>query len=302
MKILVTGGLGVISTALVPELKRLGHEVWICDLPHHHHQRYRRCDVRAYRQLRSLLDAEDFECVYHLAAEFGRHNGEDHYENLWSTNVIGTKNLIRLQEERQFRMVFFSSSEVYGDYTGVMGEDVMDTTAIRQLNDYAMSKWVGEMQVMNSEATHKTQTVRVRLFNIYGPGEPYSPYRSAICVFTYRALMGLPYTVYLGHYRTSLYISDAVKTLARISTDFVPGQVYNIAGHERHDMKEISDRILALAGRNDALVEYVDGEPMTTRNKNVDATRAVRELQHHPQVQLGEGLEKTVAWVRSTYC
>jgi dTDP-glucose 4,6-dehydratase len=302
MKILVTGGLGIIGTALVPELERLGHEVWICDMPHHHHQRYRRCDVREYRQLRALFDAEDFECVYHLAAEFGRHNGEDHYENLWSTNVIGTKNLIRLQEEQQFRMVFFSSSEVYGDFTGVMSEDVMATTAVRQLNDYAMSKWVGEMQVMNSEVTHGTQTVRIRLFNIYGPGEYYSPYRSAICVFAYRALLGLPYTVYLEHHRTSLYISDAITTLARIATNFVPGRVYNIAGCERHDMKNVSDRILALAGQSDALVEYVDGEPMTARDKKVDAGRAERELQHHPRVPLDEGLKETLRWMRSTYC
>ena len=64
--------------------------------------------------------------VYHLAAEFGRWNGEDYYENLWMTNAIGTKNVLRMQEREGFQAVYFSSSEVYGDYSGTMREEVMD--------------------------------------------------------------------------------------------------------------------------------------------------------------------------------
>ncbi len=300
MKILVTGGLGVLGTALIPELEGSGHEVWCCDLPHHRGPNYRRCDVRHFREMRSLFESLVFDYVYHLAAEFGRNNGEDHYESLWTTNAIGTKNLVRLQEEFGFRMIFFSSSEVYGDYGGVMSEDVMDSVPIRQLNDYAASKWVGELQILNSETLHGTESVRVRLFNIYGPGEYYSPYRSAVCVFAYCALAGLPYKVYLEHHRTSLYISDAVRTLAAIVGNFRPGRVYNIAGHERHDMKSVSDLILSHAGRTDELVEYVDQEPMTTRDKKVDAKRAVKELGHAPVVELTEGLARTVEWMRST--
>ena len=55
------------------------------------------------------------------AAEFGRWNGEDFYETLWRTNAVGTKNVIRLQERLKFRLIHFSSSEVYGDWQ--IGED-----------------------------------------------------------------------------------------------------------------------------------------------------------------------------------
>jgi len=58
--------------------------------------------------------------------------------------------------------------------------------------------------------------VRVRFFNTYGPGEFYSPYRSVNCMFCYRALHGIPFTVYRGHRRTSTYVSDAVFALANI--------------------------------------------------------------------------------------
>src|SRR6186997_2318136 len=163
MRILVTGGLGTVGAGLITELRRRGRQVISCDL---HHQPdeigfslrtdvelplYARSDVGEFRQLERVLErCGPFDYVYHCAAEFGRWNGEDFYETLWQSNAIGTKNVIRLQEKYRFRHVFFSSSEVYGEFEGVMAEDVMDTHEIRQLNDYAISKWVGEQQVMNS--------------------------------------------------------------------------------------------------------------------------------------------------------
>ena len=125
----------------------------------------------------------------------------------------------------------------------------MDKVPIKQMNDYAMSKWVNEMQILNSADKFGTETVRVRLFNTYGPGEYYSEYRSAICVFIYRALHNLPYIVYTKHKRTSSYIDDTVRTMANIVDNFKPGEVYNIAGNELHDMKQVSDIILRLFGQ-----------------------------------------------------
>jgi len=299
--ILVTGGLGAVGTYLVRELRGRGHEVWINDLRHHHDAQYLRGDVGDYRQLEKVVTHRPFEVVYHLAAEFGRWNGEDFYETLWHANAVGTKNVIRLQEKHRFRHVFFSSSEVYGEFEGVMAEDVMDKHEIRQLNDYAISKWVGEMQVMNSAAMNGTESVRVRLFNTYGPGEPYSTYRSVICRFVYSALHDLPYTVYLGHTRTSTYITDMVRTLANIAQTFKPGEVYNIAGLDYHDIKTVSDLILRVAGKTDRLVKYVESEPFTTKHKKVDAQKAVRDLGHTPQVGLEQGIVETVKWMREHY-
>lgn len=301
MNILVTGGLGTVGSVLVAELRRRGHSVWICDLPHHHDEQYVRADVGLYRQLERVFEGRRFDLVYHLAAEFGRWNGEDFFDTLWRSNVVGTKNLIRLQESLRFRTVFFSSSEVYGDYDGIMSEDVMDRVEVRQLNDYAMSKWVSEQQFLNSAAMQGTESVRVRLFNTYGPGEHYSPYRSVCCLFIYRALTDRPYKVYLNHHRTSSYVDDTVATLANIAERFKPGAVYNIGGEEYHDIRQLSDLILAACGKDDRLVEYVEAEPFTTRDKRVDLTLACRDLEHAPKVSLEDGIERTVAWMKSVY-
>ena len=250
-KVLVTGGQGFIGSNLVPELESRNHDVWVCDLGQSSREKYIRCDVSKYRQLERIFEAHEFDYVYHLAAEYGRWNGEDYYENLWQPNAIGTKNMLRVQEQKKFRMIFFSSAEVYGDYEGVMSEDVMDTIPIKQMNDYAMTKWVGELQVLNSADMFGTETVRVRPVNAYGPHEHYSPYRGVVPRFIYKALRNEQYTVYMGHKRIFDYVEDTCCTFANIMDNFKPGEVYNIGGKEEweHEIKYVSDLILkCLAG------------------------------------------------------
>jgi dTDP-glucose 4,6-dehydratase len=301
MRILVTGGLGAVGAPLVRELRGRGHEVWVTDRVHAPGPNYLRCDVGIYRQVERLFQEHAFDFVYHLAAEFGRRNGEDFYETMWQSNAIGTKNILRNQEKYGFRMVFTSSSEVYGDWDQVMTEDVLDKHPIRQLNDYAISKWVGEQQIMNSADRFGTETVRVRLFNTYGPGEPYSEYRSVICRFVYHALHDMPYTVFLDHHRSSTYIDDTARTLANICENFKPGEVYNIAGDEYHDIKSLSDMILDYLGKDDRLVEYLEFEAHNTRNKRSDNSKAKRDLGHACTVTLAEGIPNTIEWQKEVY-
>lgn len=302
-RILVTGGLGFIGSNLLPELRKRGYQVWVCDLGHSATSNYIRCDVSKYRQVEEMFEQQHFDYVYHLAAEYGRWNGEDYYENLWLTNVVGTKNILNVQRKKRFRMVLFSSAEVYGDYRGIMKEEVMDTVAIKQMNDYAMTKWVNEMQVLNSSAMFGTETVRVRLVNAYGPHEHYSPYRGVIPVFIYKALKDLPYTVYMNHKRIFDYVEDTCLTLANIVESFKAGEVYNIGGKKdwESEIKHVSDLILQCLGKDDSKVEYREAEPFTTRTKKIDFSKAIRDLKHDPKIPLEEGIPKTVEWMRSTY-
>jgi dTDP-glucose 4,6-dehydratase len=206
-----------------------------------------------------------------------------------------------LQERLGFRLIHFSSSEVYGDWPEIMVETVMDQYEVKQLNDYAMSKWVNEMQIRNSAAQYGTQSVVVRLFNTYGPGEYYSPYRSVNCRFLYCALHGLPWVVYRGHHRTSTYLADTVHTLANIVEHFKPGETYNIGGDAMHSIEELSDVVLRISGADPALVEYRESEILTTKAKRVDTSKSVRDLKHCNSYSLEEGMRLTAQWMRHVY-
>jgi len=263
---------------------------------------YARCDVGEFRQLERVFEQTGpFDYVYHCAAEFGRWNGEDFYETLWRTNAIGTKNVIRLQERLKFRLIHFSSSEVYGDWPELMVESVMDEYEIKQLNDYAMTKWVNEMQIRNSAAQYGTESVVVRLFNTYGPGEYYSPYRSVNCRFLYCALRGLPWTVFRGHSRTSTYLADTVRTVANIADNFKAGETYNIGGVDLHSIEELSDVVLQVTGATPSLVTHRDSEILTTKFKRVDTSKSVSDLDHKNSYSLADGMRLTADWMRRVY-
>lgn len=305
-KILVTGGAGFIGTNLVNELNSRGHEVTALDLYNTDRDNYIRADVRNFRQLERVFDKQKFDYVYHLAAEYGRWNGEDYYENLWQTNVVGTKHVLRLQEKLKFRMIFFSSAEVYGDYEGIMTEDVMVNNPIKdtyQMNDYAVTKWAGELMCMNSAKMFGTETVRVRPVNCYGPNEHYNPYRGFIPKFIYHALFNKPYTVFKGHKRIIDYVGDTAYTFANIVDNFIPGEAYNIGGKQEweREIKEYSDLILNAVGRDDSLVTYKEAEPFTTKIKTMDFSKSIRDLRHDPKVPPEEGIKKTVEWMKWYY-
>lgn len=303
MNILVTGGKGFIGTNLTVELRTRGHQVWTCDVLQGEDPQHCKADVGVYQQMDALFRKHQFDYVYHLAAEYGRWNGEDHYENLWRTNVIGTKNMLRLQEQHRFRMIFFSSAEVYGDYDELMSEDVMDRIPIKQMNDYAISKWAGELQCLNHADMFSTETVRVRPVGCYGPHEYYSPYRGVIPIFVYHATNGNPFTVYRGHQRIFDYVEDTCRTFANIVDNFIPGEVYNVGSHEDWvvTIEELAEIVLKTTGADPTLAQMTGEEDFTTRVKIVDFSKARRDLRHEPQVDIHEGITRYVAWVRQTY-
>ena len=312
MKILITGVLGVVGSKLEEVLLQRGHKVFGVDLLHQPRKyghglgkvkddNYFRCDIGDYRQIETVIRYVKPDLVYNCAAEFGRWNGEHFYEKVWKTNAVGTKNIIRLQEELGFKLVHTSTSEVYGDYQDVMYEDVIDNVAIHQMNDYAMSKRVNEMQIKNSQTQFDTQSVVVRIFNTYGDGEWYHPFRSVNCTFTYKLLHGLPIVVYRGHTRTSTYVYDCVNTLANISDNFINGEVYNIASNTLHTIEELAELILKHTGTDKDLVTYADSEVLTTKDKKVNVDKATRDLNHSNSIDLDEGVRRTIKWMKEYY-
>jgi dTDP-glucose 4,6-dehydratase len=302
-KILLTGGRGFIGTNLTNELRFRGHDVWTCDILQGEDPKHLKADTGVYQQMDHVFSNHKFDFVYHLAAEYGRWNGEDHYENLWRTNTVGTKNMLRLQEKHRFKMIFFSSAEVYGDYDGLMSEDVMEKIPLKQMNDYAISKWAGELQCLNHASMFGVEVVRVRPVGCYGPHEYYSRYRGVIPIFVYHALHGKEFTVYRGHKRIFDYVEDTCRTFANIVDNFIPGEVYNIGGKEDWSIgiEELADIVLKETGAAPKLAVYKGAEGFTTRVKIVDFSKARRDLKHDPKIDIHEGVKRYVSWARRVY-
>jgi dTDP-glucose 4,6-dehydratase len=161
---------------------------------------------------------------------------------------------------------------------------------------------VNEMQIENSRIMNKTETVIVRIFNTYGPGEWYHPFRSVNCTFTYNLLHGKPIKVFKGHTRTSTYIYDAVNAMANICERFDNGAYYNIASSERHSIERLAELIIKYTGADPNLVEYSQHkEILTTKDKIVENNKVTYQLGFKSTVTLEEGIKNTVDWMKKYY-
>lgn len=298
MRILVTGSEGTLGTPLCLELEARGHEVYRSDLMHTRHERYKRCDVRHYRSLQELFTETRPQVVYHLAAEFGRKNGEEYYEALWETNVIGTRNVADLCAKSGARLVFASSSEIYGELPQpTLHEAMAHTFPLRHANDYAESKWVGENIIRRMASRTPLEFNVLRFFNAYGPGERPTPYRSVVSLFLWRLLMGETITVYRDYYRAFMYIDDFIPTLAEVCNTFQSGETVNIGGSEYRSVEDLARLCLEATGRGPEYIRMVGKEKHNTRNKRPDIDRAEYLFGHAPKVTLEEGVPMTAGWM-----
>jgi dTDP-glucose 4,6-dehydratase len=284
-------------------------------MAHSEDPQYIRCDVRQFRQVENIFQVVKPDLVYHLAAEFGRNNGEAYYEQLWSSNQVGTENLIRLCLANKARIVLAGSSEAYGD-SGLasLREDVLDNSVHMFHNNYALSKWVQERQVMISAKRDGLNAVILRFFNAYGEGEYYSKYRSVVCLFCYRLLHDMPITIYRNGHREFLYIDDWTRTVANVAdkfdtlprgSNFAGVPVYNIGGEEYKSIEDMAQLVIEEIGRtlpiDKSKINYVDEEIANVANKRPDLSLAQRDLDHKCGVPLTEGIKRTVRWMQSVY-
>lgn len=204
--ILVTGSRGFLGTALCERLRTDGHYVVGWDLGHSQEKyAYSRVDINNIRE----MTASKFDIIIHLAAEFGRNNGERFFERMWTTATIGTRNIIEMAKRQNANLIFASSSEAYGDLGdrfSPLSEDLLETHVPNFYNEYSLSKWAGERQVRMH--LPERQWLIIRPFNIYGPTEPTHQYRS----FVSRLCAGEDIPIFSG-VRSWLYISDFVDAM-----------------------------------------------------------------------------------------
>lgn len=309
MKIMVTGSEGTLGRKLVTELEQRGHDVWGCDLMHSSREQYARADIGNQRQVQDAFMKANPQIVYHLAAEFGRKNGEDYYEQLWTANCIGTRNVIDMCLSFNAHMVFASSSEAYGslaDDVKPVHESALRFFMPRFNNEYALSKFTNEKQIQIAVQHDGLKATTLRLFNAYGPGEHYSPYRSVVCLFVYRLLKGMPITVYSNYHRVFLWVGDWANTVANVADKvklghITNGNVYNVGGTEYCSVETLKDKILALIGGSKSFITMLDKEKANITNKRPDVQAAIHQLGHNPKTTLDEGLPLTIQWMRDTY-
>ncbi len=315
MRVLITGGAGFLGSHLADALLARGDEVTILDTASDYKVRHLRGHPRFRHVRESVLNRGILDglvawsdLVYHLAAVVGvEHYVGDPYQVL-TVNINGTEEVLSVAFRHGKKVVFSSTSEVYGRSTQVPfeedGDRVLGSTRIDRWC-YATSKAAAE-HLCFAYAGLGVPVVILRYFNVYGPRLDRLDKGRVITIFMGQLLKGKPLTIIGdGHQtRAFTYVDDAVR--ATVEAGLRPeavGQVINVGSDEEVSIGELAKLMVCIAGFPSA-IEYVSQESVYGPSyedipRRVPSTRRMQELLGvTAEVPLEEGLRRTIEWFR----
>jgi len=289
MKVIITGGSGFLGAHIALELERAGHEVVIFDIALSEWH-----DLRYPEMVNARFDehADADRCI-HLAAKVGRLFGEDDPMETVIDNVGMSALVAEACGKRKIRLVYASTSEVYGDNAESLCDEVEGPFSLPH-NLYGISKFFGE-DVCRHYAPNDLLVFRFSM--PYGPGLPAGRGRAAIINMLHQAMHGQPIPVHRGAERSWCYVTDTVRAV-RLALEAEKGGIYNVGrDDDARSMLFVAKVACALTGANESLISEVDPPVMQTVVKRL-STERIRSLGWEPEVPLLEGMRRTLEWVK----
>ena len=311
-RVLVTGGAGFIGSHVADRLVADGCSVAIIDnlssgkrenLPAA--ATFHDIDIRS-AEAATLARTGNFDAVVHLAAQMDvRRSVLDPMFDA-DVNIRGSVNLFEglRASEKPARVVFASTGgAVYGDHTRPPNRE---TTTKEPDSPYAISKLAVETYLAFYGRIHGLHGVALRFANVYGPRQDPHGEAGVVAIFCKRLLAGRPLTIYGDGRQTRDYIhvSDVVNAVRRAltielhSTPFIDARAFNIGTGIPTSVLDLAAGLKRAAGV-DTPLEFAAHRPGELLESFVDITKATRELQWAPQVELEDGLRNTFEWFAS---
>ncbi|MFQ5857921.1 MAG: NAD-dependent epimerase/dehydratase family protein [Anaerolineae bacterium] len=304
MRVLITGGAGFLGSALANHLAKDGHHVRVIDDlsagdPSVLDERvlFTRGDVRDVPKLWTVL--RDIDVVYHLAARVSVPESVLYPVEYNAVNTGGTVSLMTAMRDAGVgRVVMASSATIYGE------QPVQPTREIAEPhppNPYAVSKLAAEHYVRAIGGLYQIETVILRIFNAYGPGQATPPaHAPVIPKFIKRALSGESVVIWGNgeQRRDYIFVDDVTTALAAAGKASVAdGTIINVGCGRETSVNELAQKIGEAVGVEIRPL-YNETQSGGVRRSVADITRARELLGWGPRVTLDNGLEHLVAHFR----
>ncbi len=300
MNFLITGAAGFLGAALANQLAREGHQVrGLDDLstgdpnalsPDVH---FTRGDVNDRPKLWTLL--QDVDCVYHLAARVSVPESILYPREYNAVNVGGTVSLMEaMRDVGVRRVVLASSGAVYGD---LAEQPIREEVSPNPRSPYAVSKLAAEYYVRTIGQLWGIETVSLRIFNAYGPGQRLpASHPPVVPHFLRQALRGGTLVVHGDGEQTRdyVYVDDVVKALVAASTaPGLNGLAINVGSGEETSVRALVSTVLKVT-ESRAEVVYNPRSSGGVSRMRADLTLARRKLGYQPSVPLEKGVRLTL--------
>ena len=309
MRALVTGGAGFIGSNLVDALLERGDDVVVLD--NFASGRRERMDefgdrirlvegdLRSYERVHAAT--KGVEVVFHQGALPSIPRSIQDPLTTNAVNVDGTLNvLLAARDEQVRRVVFASSSSIYGDAPGLPR---VETQAPAPLAPYAVAKLAAESYCRAFWRVYSLETVSLRYFNVFGPRQdPTSQYAAVVPRFINRILNGEPPLIYGdGEQRRDFtYVGDVVQANLRAAeANGISGESFNIASGESRSVNELA-RVVAKTLDSEIEPIYLDPRRGEIRDSAADIGKALSRLGYTPQARFEDAVRSTAEFFQSS--
>lgn len=296
MNFLVTGAAGFLGSALANRLAHEGHQVrGLDDLSAGDPSRlqsdvlFTRGDVTDRPKLWTLL--QDVDSVYHLAARVSVPESVIYPREYNAVNVGGTVSVMEaMRDVGVRRVVLISSGSVYGDqHSQPLNEDTPPEPA----SPYAVSKLAAEYYVRTIGALWGIETVVLRVFNAYGPGQPLpAAHPPVIPHFLRQTAHSGSLIIHGGGQQTRdfVFVDDVVEAMVASATaPSINRQVLNIGSGTETTIRSLAQHVVEVVGAGAEWIYMADQDPGPSRMR-ADITLAKNKLGYQPRISLQEGL------------
>jgi UDP-glucose 4-epimerase len=307
-KVLVTGGFGFVGSRLVDHLRGKNLEVVI--LEHPDAPTPAKLDgvqvLRADITSESSMDAAKcagIDAVLHLAAQSSGPRSFSIPVQDVKLNVLGTVNTINWCLANDVdRLLFASSFVIYGDHPE--REALDEETCCRPKSVYAGSKLACEHLLMNYAQPKGIRWNALRMFNVYGPGQDITkPDQGVVGIFMNMLLKQDEVEVKgsLERFRDLIFIDDVVQGWDKCLSGAAYNQSFNLGTGEKTSFDTLIRSLAKVIGKAERLrIRQTEGTPGDLMGVIADIGKIKSRLGYAPQVKLEQGLDKMLAWVRSS--
>jgi len=309
--VLVTGGAGFIGSHLAEALLRKGHRVRVLD-DFSTGKRENLIFDRGYPSL-EIIEGDirhlaicqkamkGIDYVFHQAALPSVQRSVEDPLGSNAVNGGGTLNILfAAREEKAKRVIYASSSSIYGDTPTLPKHEEMIS---HPLSPYALQKYIGEQYCRLFYELYGLETVSLRYFNIFGPRQdPNSVYSAVIPKFIDAFLQGSPPTIFGDgeQSRDFTYIENVVQAnLLAMSAGHLHGEAINIACGERTSLNQLVNALRKILGSKMSPI-YEEPRKGDVRHSLADIRKGKEILNYKPKVGLELGLKKTVEFFKKS--
>lgn len=309
-KYLVTGGAGFIGSNLVAALVQAGEHVRVLDdlstgfwenldgIAQQSKVERVQGDIRDHETVAKAM--KGVEVVFHEGALGSVPKSVDFPRESDSVNTHGTLMVLDVARHAGVRrVVFAASSAAYGETEELPKRE---TITPQPLSPYAVSKLAGEMYLKVFANIYGLETLNLRYFNVFGPGQtPDGAYAAAIPRFVDRAIQDQPIEIFGDGEQTRdfCFVKNTVRAnlLAAACPKKLSGEVVNVAGGRRIGLNDLVSEIGRVLGRP-CRVLHKDPRPGDIRHSLGDISVARELLGYTPEVKWEDGIAPTIAYLQ----